>query len=347
MNRTGLIIWPVVLILGFSGCGYKTNPRPATATTPGEIILVNAYAFPDRIMLKWSVPAFNNDGSPFDDVSGFKIYRFSSPIAEDCETCAGKKSLFANVDFQTPTNATIKNGEVVYSDKSVQPGNVYYYAVSSYNLKGREAKLSPDIKIAFDEIPAVPKSLTAEPHGDSVRLTWSSPAGKSQDIAYRIYRGVSPDAESMKPVGGSEKGENTFLDRSVERSNSYYYLVRSVRMNQGVSIESNPSDVVHVMVPSVTWGAPENVNTASTREGVRIYWSPVKIENEETRYNIYRSDQGGIFKKINSEPIRNAWFLDQKVRNGMSYRYAVTAFPKDRLLEESNRSGSESIKYNQ
>ncbi len=346
MKHIGLIIWPLVIFVGLSGCGYKTHPRPATATTPGEIILVNAYAYPDRITLKWFVPAFNTDGTPFQNVSGFKIFKASTPTSDDCDTCGDKKNLFANIDYQTPTNAKIKDGEVTFVDKTVKPGHTYYYAVTSYNLKGREAKPSPDVKIIFEDIPESPKLLRADMERDSVRLTWTSPDGPSRNVAYRIYRGPTSEVESMKLVGGSGSGENTFLDRTVSRSNSYFYVVRSARMNQGVSIESNPSNVVNVLAPAVTWGAPENINMAATRDGIRIYWNPVRIENEETRYNIYRSEQGGVFERINPEPLRNAWFVDEKVVVGRSYRYAVTAFPKDKPNEESSRSGSESIKYN-
>ncbi len=346
MKPAGFIIWSFVIIVSLAGCGYKTNPRPATATTPGEIILVNAYAYPDKIILKWNVPAFNSDGTPFEDVSGFKILKASSPISDDCDTCGDKKELFANVDFQTHANASIKDGEVIFHDKKVRPGNTYYYAVTSYNLKGREAKPSPDVKVIFDEIPVPPKHLKSSVEKDGVKLDWFFPEGQSENTAYRIYRGISPDVDVMKAIGGTGTGENSYVDRNVEPSSSYFYVVRANRMNQGVSIESNPSEVINVIVPAVTWGAPENINTASTRDGVRIYWNPVKIENDETRYNIYRSDQGGIFEKINTEPVRNAWFVDGKVVAGRSYRYAVTAFPKTKPDEESNRSGSESIKYN-
>lgn len=346
MKHIGLIIWPFVITMFLSGCGYKTNPRPATATTPGEIILVNAYAYPDKIILKWNIPAFNSDGTPFEDISGFKIFRASTHTSDDCDTCGDKKDLFANVDYQTPTNATIKDGVVIFDDKSVMPGNTYYYAVSSYNLKGREAKASPDVKIVFEEIPGAPKNLRASPEKDTVKLEWAPPEGQARNVAYRIYRGTSPELDAMKPIGGSGTGENTYADRAVDRAGNYFYAVRSARMNQGVSIESNPSDVINVIMPSVTWGPPENINTASTRDGVRIYWNPVKIDNDETRYNVYRSDQGGMFQKINTEPIRNAWFVDTNIVNGRSYRYAVTAFPKTKPDEESNRSGSESIKFN-
>ncbi len=346
MKRLGLIIWPCLILACLSGCGYKTNPRPATATTPGEIILLNAYAYPDRITLKWNLPAFNTDGSQFQDVSGFKIFRASTPISDDCETCGDKKTLFANIDFQTPTNAIIKDGEVIFNDRSVKSGHTYYYAVSSYNLKGREAKPSPDLRMVFDEPPGAPQSLKAEMDGDGVRLKWVSPSGQITPMDYRIYRATTSDVEAMKPVGGSGTAGNTFLDRGIDRSRTYFYAVRSVRMSQGVSTESNTSNVVEIKVPTVTWGAPENVNMASTRDGVRIFWNPVKIENNETRYNAYRSDQSGVFEKLNDEPLRNTWFIDAKAILGRTYRYAVTAFPKDKPDEESNRSGSESIKYN-
>ena len=42
------------------------------------------------------------------------------------------------MDTEKPTNAVVKGREITYSDKDVSPGNVYAYAVSTYNLKGRE-----------------------------------------------------------------------------------------------------------------------------------------------------------------------------------------------------------------
>ena len=126
-----------------TGCGYKTSPRPATATVPGEVGLVEAQGYPDKVTLKWHVPLSNADGSLLTDTSGFKVYRTAQKVGEECENCDEKKSIYANVDFQNPINAVIDKGEVLYTDKAVTPGNVYSYSVSTYNLKGTGRAFKP------------------------------------------------------------------------------------------------------------------------------------------------------------------------------------------------------------
>jgi len=69
------------------------------------------------------------------------------------------------------------------------------------------------------------------------------------------------------------------------------------------------------------------------------------MENEETRYNVYRSESGRVFQKINPEPTKTPWLLDSKVSRGRAYRYAVTAFPKNRPEDESSKTASEALRY--
>jgi fibronectin type 3 domain-containing protein len=136
------------------------------------------------------------------------------------------------------------------------------------------------------------------------------------------------------------------VDKDVEKEKTYYYVVRSLKMNRGVSLESGPSPLVKVFVPSVQCKPPENVNTQAIAGGVRVWWDTVTIPDEETRYNIYRSEAGKMYVQINSEPLKHAWFNDSNVRKGLTYRYAVTAFPEGRPAEESRRTPSEEVKFN-
>lgn len=345
LNKLLSGIWVVLFLCIVNGCGYKTNPRPATATVPGEIGLINARAHPDRIILKWDVPASNTDGSPFKNVSGFKVYRANQKDGEACENCEEKKVVHANVDFQNPSNAVIKNGEVLFTDKTVTPGNTYYYSVSAYNLQGIEGRQSQDVTVFFDKAPAAPEGLRASVDSKGVRLTWQAPANREGIRNYRIYRSLSGDSEEMAPVGGTKWAETSFLDKEARSGSTYYYSVRSLKMNRGVSLESEPSPSEKIFVSPVHSQPPENVNTASTSEGIRIYWDPVKIQNEEIHYNVYRSDDGRLFQKINSEPVRSPWFIDKKVARDKTYRYVITAFPKNKPDEESSRSGSAAIKH--
>lgn len=338
-------VWILIVSCLVAGCGFKTNPRPATATIPGEVGLVTAYAFPDRVVLKWAVPAFNTDGSPLEDISGFKIYRRAEKIGEECETCEEKRRPHANVDFQKPVDAVIEQGEVVYTDKTPNHGHTYSYSVSAYNLKGREAKISTEVPVVFEEPPPPPAGLRVRVDPKGVLLEWEGPPRASGIENYRLYRGTSDKPDEMKSIGGTTSGETTYLDKDVQRDKTYYYQVRSLKMNRGISLESNPSQSVRAEVPAVLWSPPENVNTAATREGIRVYWDPVKIEKKDTRYNIYRSEAGKVFEKLNPEPLANPWFVDKKVVVGRTYRYAVTAFPRDRTEDESARAGSEAVKY--
>ncbi|MHB8203969.1 MAG: hypothetical protein ACYDHG_09740 [Desulfomonilaceae bacterium] len=52
-----------------------------------------------------------------------------------------------------------------------------------------------------------------------------------------------------------------------------------------------------------------------------------------------------MFQKINPEPTKTPWLLDSKVSRGRVYRYAVTAFPKNRPEDESSRTASEALRY--
>jgi fibronectin type 3 domain-containing protein len=340
--------WILILVVSFllGGCGYKTSPRPASASIPGEIRLVEAHAYPDRVVLRWDIPRANIDGSLLRDLSGFKVYRSAEKIGEECQDCRQARSFYANIDAQYPAGAVVTDSEVVYSDKGVEPGNIYYYAVSVYNLRGREGPFSQKVTVPFEEAPPPPTGLRVRYVPDGVALEWEPPARPAGIRGYRIYRTRSEKVEDMKAIGSTRWAETQFVDKDVERGKIYNYQLRSLKMNQGIVMESLPSETVRAVVPELRWGAPESINTTSTSDGIRIYWKPVEITGEESRYNIYRSEAGKAFQKINPEPLRNAWFMDKEVKKGVSCRYAVTAFPAGKPEDESTRSASHTVKFN-
>ncbi len=326
-----------------AGCGYKTSPRPASASIPGEIRLVHAHAYPDRIVLMWDVPASNTDGSPLEDVSGFKVYRASKPIGEECEDCERDKEFHANVDYETPTNAVIKDGEVRYSDKRVEPGRIYWYSVSVYNLKGREGPSSRTVSVVFEQPPPAPSGPSVRREAEGLMVTWTPPSRPAGINGYRVYRGTRPNR--MEPVGRTKWAETYFLDKDVKEGETYYYLVRSVKMKRGISQESPPSETVKAVYHEIDWKPPENIGAEAVRGGVRVQWSPVDIEGRKTAYNVYRSESGTLMRRINISPVRRKWYVDRTVRPGREYRYAVTAFPLSRPEFESARSASGTIQY--
>lgn len=345
MRKPGRGIWILVVSCLLFGCGYKTSPRPATATVPGDITLVNVFGFPDRVVVQWDIPKTNFDGSRLTDLSGFKVYRNAQIVGEECENCPEKRVLHANVDFQSPSNAVIGRSEVTYTDKDVKQGYVYAYWVSAYNLQGREGPVSQDVSIVFDEPPPVPRELRGEAVADGVSLEWPAFDSSSGVQSFRVYRGSEPDPEKMKSIGLTEGAEAHFLDKKVEKGGTYYYMVRSIKMNRGVSLESAGSPVLRVFVSKFDPPSPTDVKVTVTRRGLRIEWGPVKTGDLPARYNLYRSEAQRMFVKLNQETITGTSFLDTKVQPGKTYRYTVSAFPEGKPEEESGRSGSDSVRY--
>jgi len=335
----------VIASLALVGCGFKTTPRPATATVPGDVALVEAHAFPDHVVLKWEAPLANVDGSLITDTSGFKVYRIAQRVGEECENCDEERKLYANVDFEKPTNAVVKGREVTYTDRGVSPGNVYVYAVSTYNLKGREGAQSPAVTVPLDDFPPPPDGLRATAAEGGVVLEWAVPPRPAGIRSYRIYRGESEKPEDMQQIGGTKWAETAFTDKDAEKEKVYYYCVRSLKMHRGMPYESGPSEPVRIRATAAPIPSPENVVTAAGREGINVRWDQVKLPSGEVRYNVYRSESGTLFVKANSEPLTNAWFIDKDVKQGKTYRYAVACFLSTKPEEESARTASEALEF--
>jgi fibronectin type 3 domain-containing protein len=328
-----------------AGCGYKTSPRPAAATIPGEVKLVEAHGYPDRIVLKWEIPGRNTDGSPLTDLSGFKVYRSVTKLGEDCVTCEQNRKFHQNIDAQYPSNAVIDEREAVYTDARVEYGWSYHYAVSAYNFRGREGPVSPTLTVDLTAPPPAPTGLKALFADGAVRITWDAPAKPGVVDQYRVYRGNSADSKDMSPIGLVKAPQTYFVDKGAQRKRTYFYGVRALAVGRGAPVESLPSDTVSIEVPAFQWGPPAEVNTAVLDDGVRIYWRPVFIEDQETRYNIYRSEGSSEPRKINDAPLRNPWFMDKDVKKNITYKYSVSAFPSGKLEEESARSAAATVTF--
>jgi fibronectin type 3 domain-containing protein len=217
--------------------------------------------------------------------------------------------------------------------------------VTSYNLRGRESARSQPVTVMFDEPPPAPTEIRGSVDARGIVLRWDQPARLGGIRSYRIYRGTTPEIEEMKPVGHTRWAETYFVDRDAEKGKTYFYTVRSVKINQGISLESPPSATVKETMLKTDLEQPEKVNTASTTEGIRVYWNPVGSREGETLYNVYRSESGRMFTRINQGPLHNAWFMDKNVTKGKTYTYGVTAFPDGKPGEESSRTASDAVEY--
>ncbi len=319
-------------------CGYKTSPRPMGTTVPGPIGLVDCSVYPDRILLKWEVPNANADGSALKNLSGFKVYRAFHRIGRECPECRQNREIYANVDIEDPTNAAVVGNEVVYADKKVVTGNTYMYKVTAYNLKGREGLPTTEVQVDFREAPEPPGSLEGTWRDGEVVLRWTPPKERNEITTYRIYRAGEQKTEAMKPIGLADWGETEYVDKKVERDQTYFYQMRSLRRAKGIAQESEPSHTARVPIPKIRVPTPRKLESFPKRDEITITWDAVTVDKGVVRYNIYRAEPGRTPVKLNRKPLDKPQATDKRAKKGRAYLYSVTAFMEGREDEESARS---------
>ncbi len=90
-------------------------------------------------------------------------------------------------------------------------------------------------------------------------------------------------------------------------------------------------------MPSMAAALPaaKNVELHNTTNGIKISWGNV---SHAYRYEVYRSSNGGDFKKIATLKKQNAWqYTDAKVKNkeGDTYSYYIKALAKKNVYSPS------------
>jgi hypothetical protein len=80
----------------------------------------------DYVTLSWAAPKSNEDGSPLNDLKGYKIYYGTS-----------------SRDYAYSIDVGIHNG-VAIASVSLSPG-IWYFAVTAYDISGNESDYSNEI----------------------------------------------------------------------------------------------------------------------------------------------------------------------------------------------------------
>lgn len=186
-------------------------PRPPHA----ESVTV----FPEFVVLRWTAPEENIDGSRPANVAGYSVYRIEGNGRPRKLTGPAVDGLrFEDHGFAFGTS-------YLYSVRAVAAGTEG--AVES----GDSESLLTTPRDVFP--PAAPSGLVALAGEGLVSLSWRP--GTERDLdGYRIWRKATA-SQDFAPLGGGLVRENTFTDRSAANGMSYIYAVSAVDLagNEG------------------------------------------------------------------------------------------------------------------
>ena len=201
------------------------------------------------------------------------------------------------------------------------------YAVVSVRATGDRSEISNIALLSPVIPPGRPENLFAWAEADRICTTWSPPerdvAGKEVgEVGYRVYRRRLEDEEFGAPLNSTPVEATDFTDATAAYNNEYVYTVTASAKEHPKS-EGPPAIQFGIPYRDVyPPPPPERLDALPEESLVRLLWTPVHAA-DLAGYDLYRSEQGGEWKKLTEKPLGEAGFLDRGVAPGRSYRYRV------------------------
>lgn len=241
---------------------------------------------------------------------------------------------------------TVSASDSSWWDVKVIPGYSYYYRLKAVSI--RNDTFPPS---AFASVTVTPKKMFLQPPSglkavsskDNVVLRWKS-SPQLQIAGYAVYR--SPAGSDSMMVLNPMVRDTSYMDTLfVLPGIQYKYAVKAVDFSMGSSEFSEP--VYSGSSEKIPVNFPSGLIASADIGKVSLMWNDARAFNTRiVGYNIYRlngtvqkdlseSNPAGTdllksnFVKINSSPVTSVIFTDNKVKQGESYSYALTATDVD------------------
>ncbi|MCU0798765.1 MAG: fibronectin type III domain-containing protein [Candidatus Thermoplasmatota archaeon] len=216
--------------------------------------------------------------------------------------------------FQAPSQ-TFKD------DGSVEPGRMYYYAVTARNKVG-ESPFSEVVSSIMRYAPTQPLNLSAISGMGFVNVSWIAPVdnGGSDILRYELYRSEGTDGEYSLLVSLSNISLY-FNDTSVNNGVPYNYKIRG----NNSFFDSVFSNVVSGYPATVPDG-PSDLEVVSGDNYLDVRWDVPAFDGgyPVTSYMIEKVhfDNGTFIEKFQTSSLS---VNDTNVTNGVRYGYRVRA----------------------
>ncbi len=336
------------LPVGLTGCGTPGVPQPPSLNLPDRVTDLSATRTGDRVSLTWSMPTRNTD----------KLIMKNDVAVRVCRREGGGACEEAGVQTLKPgVNASWS--ETLPAALSQGPPRELSYLVELKNRNGRSAGLSDPAVILAGEPPPPVTGLRVAMSKQGAILHW---AADDETAVVRLHRTLLTPPSPAKPKENlmappPETTEETLLvenaregqalDKTIRFGETYEYRVQRVSraMVNGKALElagelSAPVRVeaVDVFPPATPAGLVAVAVRSENGEpaAIDLSWEP-DAEPDVAGYVVYRREEDAPWQRISpQEPVVGPAFHDAQVREGHTYRYAVSAM--DRGGHESARS---------
>ena len=203
--------------------------------------------------------------------------------------------------------ATLGADKLTLVDKNVKNNTLYYYSVVT--LDGKTYSTRDDDGTA-GEYMSVPKQFTLKNSNNTIRFYWNKISGAREYIVYR------KDTKNKSWVRLGETEDTLFIDENIKNGTEYYYTVRAVGSNSGVSAYKASSKYMALF-------KLQGVSLSCKPVSVRISWKKASVG---TGYKVFKLVDGS-WKYIKGITNKNTTYYDDNdVKQGGTYTYMVRSY---------------------
>lgn len=359
LKQKALKVLTMLLTLSFAvglSCGKRKPPLP-----PVERVLqrveVSGFQRGGQVLLSWKMPPKNAAVKSLQNISRADIYRLAeplnSPLAMSEDEFASRSVIIASLKI---TDADFGRKTITYADMLEFAGQAarLRYAVRLANASGQKAAFSNFLLLEpTANIASNPTDLKTEVTQDAINIAWSAPEANINGtkppnvVGYNIYRSNS-DKETAILLNKTPVTDTKFADNNFVFEKDYFYFVRTVSLGaEAIPTESSESNIVRLHpVDTFPPSPPTALTIAATPTTISLFF-PANPENDIAGYNIYRSTNPNLDKKLWTLLTPNiltvTTYQDTKVDTGKTYYYYVTAIDRKGNISEPSETVSEIV----
>ncbi|MBW2451113.1 MAG: fibronectin type III domain-containing protein [Deltaproteobacteria bacterium] len=230
-------LFSVIFLMGIAslvlavlaGCGRKGPIKPKLLSLPAAPEAVSLLQQGETLLLSWTLPSKNQDGSAAEDLVGFRIRRYVYPADEHCPTCREPQETMVNMDIDYPDPGLRIGKRLHWRDTAVERGYGYRYAITPVTLGRNSGETAYAHQILY-EPPPEPVGLQAEPGDQTVKLTWQQPPlpDSMTLVGYNLYRRESGQFFLPVPLNSEPLSQTALADRGLLNGQAYEYRVSVV-----------------------------------------------------------------------------------------------------------------------
>ncbi len=298
----------LALLVALAGCGKVGDPLPPFIRIPEAVRDLSASQVGDEIVLTWTNPARNIDGSAATDLKTVHIRTGPDTFASAGVNAAGRQQ-----SFMIPSRE--------------RTGRQETYALQLETMGLRLSDLSNSVSIVPVEVPGAVTTVRSVVDQGRIVLEWEQPPAPQYADEYIISRSDRP----QKDIAAARRYEDP---RYVHGQSYTYQVTAARRTDQGLVPGTEGRSFVVVAFDNMAPRTPQGLETVAEDSGGFLTWE-ANTETDLAGYRVFRAEEPrGLFTALLEDVHATNAIFDPAYRQGLYY--AVSAV--DEFGNESARS---------